>query len=78
QLQRLPLDPQWERWIATNLWHWHVLDIAHRNRLAGMIQIFVAEKNVEGCDGLTVSAEMKVTIAAAACMLLVGFEDRYC
>lgn len=43
-----------------------------------MIQIFVAEKTFEGCDGLVVTEEMKVTIAAAACLLLLGFNDTFC
>jgi MtfA peptidase len=78
RLVRKSIDGQWRRWIEDNLWHWHVLDEAQRDRLSGMIQVFVAEKNFEGCDGLVVSDEMKVTIAAAACLLLVGFEDTYC
>lgn len=43
-----------------------------------MVQIFVLEKVFEGCDGLRVNQEMKVTIAAAACLLLLGFDDHYC
>lgn len=73
-----PLPGQWSRWIANNVWHWHVLSDAQRQRLGGLVRIFVTEKNFEGCDGLAISDEMKVTIAAAACLLLVGFKDTYC
>ncbi len=78
KLQQSPLSSAWLDWLSANLWHWHVLDETARARLSGLIQIFVAEKNFEGCDGLVVTAEMKVTIAAAAGLLLLGFSDTYC
>ena len=37
--------------------------------LKRQIQVFVAEKAFIGCDGLRVSDEMRVTIAAQACLL---------
>jgi Mlc titration factor MtfA (ptsG expression regulator) len=40
-------------------------------------RVFVAEKNWEGCDGLVVTEEMQVTIAAQASLLLLGVEDFY-
>jgi MtfA peptidase len=73
-----PFDPRWDEWIEDNLWHWQVLEPSQRQRLGSMMQVFVAEKNFEGCDGLAITEEMKVTIAAAACLLLLGFEDSYC
>ena len=36
----------------------------------------MAEKNWEGCGGLTVTDEMRVTIAAQACLLVLGFDDQ--
>lgn len=71
-------NPQWSYWIANNVWHWHVLTADERRRLLGLVRIFVQEKNFEGCDGLKVTDEMRVTIAAMACVLLVAFEDTYC
>ena len=41
-------------------------------KLHRLVQVFVAEKNWEGCDGLEVTEEMKVTIAAQACLMLLG------
>ncbi len=37
----------------------------------------VGEKHWEGCDGLVVSDEMKVTIAANASLMLLGVENFY-
>lgn len=46
-------------------------------RLQDKIKIFVAEKHWEGCDGLAVTEEMQVTIAAQACLMLLGVVDFY-
>ena len=48
-----------------------------RRQLLGHIQVFVAEKPFVGCDGLEVTDEMRVTIAAHACLLLLDRPDHY-
>ena len=40
-------------------------------------KIFTAEKNWEGLDGMVVTDEMRVTIAAQACIMLLGVNDFY-
>lgn len=40
--------------------------------LKRQIQVFIAEKAFIGCDGLRVSDEMRVTIAAQACLLTLN------
>src|SRR6059058_3383004 len=45
-----------------------------RERLLRLAQVFLAEKHVEGCGGLVVTEEMRVTIAAEACLLLLHLE----
>lgn len=78
KLMKAKPKQQWIYWIANNVWYWHVINDQQRERLLGLVQIFVAEKNFEGCDGLKITDEIRVTIAAAACILLVAFEDTYC
>ena len=41
------------------------------------IQVFLAEKAFIGCDGLEISEEMRVTIAALACLLILNRPDYY-
>lgn len=41
------------------------------------IQVFIAEKPFIGCNGLQVDDEMRVTIAAQACLLLLNRRTRY-
>ena len=47
------------------------LSDADRNELKGHIQVFLAEKRFEGAGGLTITDEIRVAIAAHACVLLL-------
>jgi len=42
-----------------------------RRELERLIRIFLAEKHFEGCGGLELTDEIRVTIAAQACLLLL-------
>jgi len=46
-----------------------------QRQLRKHIQVFIAEKSFVGCDGLTVTDEMRVTIAAQACLLRLNRPD---
>jgi len=48
-----------------------------RRKLEGHIQVFLAEKNFVGCDGFTITDEVRVTIAAQACLLILERESYY-
>jgi Mlc titration factor MtfA (ptsG expression regulator) len=48
---------------------------AERARLEDLIQVFLAEKVFEGAQDLEVTEEMRVSVAAQACMLLLGHPD---
>src|SRR6516162_240597 len=73
--QTYPKD--WESYLFHNVAHFHLLSEDDRARLRTDTQILVAEKNWEGCSGLRVTDEMKVTIAAQACLMLLGIEHDY-
>jgi len=45
--------------------------------LQGHIQVFLAEKRFEGAAGLVITDEIRVTIAAQACMLLLHRDTDY-
>ena len=46
-------------------------------RLKDNLRIFIAEKEWFGCDGLIVTDEMRVTIAALACLLVLEITPTY-
>ncbi|MBI1246691.1 hypothetical protein GC197_02460 [bacterium] len=73
-----PFPGQWNEFIASNVFHIRQLQPEQQAKLTRLVQVFVAEKNWEGCGGLTLTDEIKVTIAAQACLLVVGMaEDIY-
>ncbi len=57
--------------------HYPLLTDEQQQKLRRDTQVFVAEKNWEGCGGLTVTDEMRVTIAAQACLLVLGFDHDF-
>ena len=67
-----PFSEEWEKIIETNVPLYNRLPDALKQQLHGLIHIFLAEKKFEGCGGLKLTDEIKVTIAAQACMLLLN------
>lgn len=48
-----------------------------RARLESLVAAFIAEKEFIGCNGLVVTDEMHATIAAMACLLVLGRRGHY-
>jgi Mlc titration factor MtfA (ptsG expression regulator) len=71
RLRRTPLTSAAWRTLDANVPYVATLPPPDRAELEGLVQIFLAEKRFEGCGGLAVSEEMKLTIAAQACLLLL-------
>lgn len=46
-----------------------------RNRLEGLVRVFLAEKEFIGCQGLAVTPHMRLAIAAQACLLVLGRDE---
>lgn len=70
-LREQPLTPEEQAILARNVPYLAGLGEADRAELAGLVRIFLAEKHFEGCGGLELSDEIKLTIAAQACLLLL-------
>ncbi len=67
-----PFPAAWERFLKKNVPHFRFLSAAEQTRLRDELRVFIAEKNWEGCAGLEVTDEMKVTIAAQASLMTLG------
>lgn len=72
-----PFPASWEHILQQNVRHVTLLNDAERAKLRRCVQVFVAEKYWEGCNGLEITDEIQVTIASQACLLLLGFEAEY-
>ncbi|BAY18003.1 hypothetical protein NIES2109_06020 [Nostoc sp. HK-01] len=77
RIQKRPFPPLWSAVIENNLPIYLRLTPEERRRLQGHIQVFLAEKQFIGCQGLQVTAEMKIMIAAVACLLLLNERGEY-
>lgn len=69
-----PFPAAWDGIIDDNVALVRRLDADERQRLRDLVQVFVGEKHWEGCGGLEMTDEIRVTIAAQACFLLLGRE----
>ena len=77
QLRVQPFPAEWQQTIERNVPIARRLPTADRQELYGHVQVFLAEKHFEGCGGLTLTDEIRVTIAAQACLLLLHRETDY-
>jgi Mlc titration factor MtfA (ptsG expression regulator) len=77
KLRAQPLAPAWEAYLKSNFLHDAWLSEADRAKLRDLVKVFVAEKRWEGCGGLEMTDEIRVTVGAMACLMLLGTED-YC
>lgn len=73
--QHFPLS--WIAIIERNLPFYQRLPKAIKKRLQGHIRVFLSEKQFIGCGGLRLSEEIKLTIAAVACLLLLNERGKY-
>ncbi len=58
--------------LLRNLPPYRHLPESMQEKLHGLINLFLGEKRFEGCGGQEITDEVRVTIAAQACLLLVG------
>jgi MtfA peptidase len=67
----------WRGIIESNVSFFPRLSSSDQDELLGHVQIFLTEKRFEGCAGLEISDEMRLTIAAQACLLLLHRKTNY-
>ncbi len=72
RLRTQPFPPAWRRILRRRVPAVARLPPDLQRRLKGHIQVFLAEKPFIGCAGQTIGDDQRVTIAAQACLLLLG------
>jgi hypothetical protein len=75
QLRAQPFPAAWRRILRTQVPAVARLPPDLQQRLKQHIQVFLAEKPFVGCAGQPITDEVRVTIAAQACLLLLGRAD---
>jgi MtfA peptidase len=77
RLRARPFPKEWLALIQRHVVFFHKLSVGDRAELVGHIQVFLAEKRFEGCGGFAITDEVRVTIAAQACLLLLHRRTDY-
>ena len=76
-LRAQPVPDRWRGIVERNVPIFRRLSAADQEELLGHVQVFLAEKHFEGCGGLELTEEIRLTIAAQACLLLLHRETDY-
>src|ERR1044072_5355502 len=77
RLKTRPFPDEWLKVIKARVAFFVRLAVADQAELLEHVQVFLAEKSFEGCAGLEISDEIRVTIAAQACLLLLHRKTDY-
>jgi hypothetical protein len=75
-LMKAPFPEEWSAILSKNLPPYSSLPGGLLDQLHGYINVFLDEKDFEGCGGQEITDEVRVTIAAQACLLLVGRDSK--
>jgi len=72
-----PFPAAWEEILQRNFREDPRLTDDERRKLRGDVRVFVEEKNWEGCNGLAMTDEIRVTVAARLALIVLGVEHDY-
>ena len=70
KIRRRTIPSKWIDILKANFGIYKELSSVDQLELQKHILVFLAEKKFEGCGGLEINDEIRVTIAAQACLLL--------
>ena len=77
RLRAQAIPAAWGLTLTRSLPFFRRLPPKDQAELLGHVQVFLAEKKFEGCGGLNLTDEIRLTIAAHACLLLLHRETDY-
>lgn len=77
RLRSEPLSDDWKRLLESKVDLYRYLPGELKVQLQGHMNVFLAEKRFEGCGGITITDEIRVVIAALACMLILNRKTSY-
>jgi MtfA peptidase len=72
-----PFPRAWLGHLRNNVRHYSLLSESEQGQLRDAIRVFIADKSWEGCGGLRLTDEIKVTIAAQACFMILNLPGYY-
>lgn len=72
RIKNRPVPPAWRALLEKNLPIYSALQAHEQKRLHQLIHLFMATKQFVGCGGLQINDEIKITITAQACLLMLN------
>ncbi len=72
KIKKQPFKKQWRKIIQRRMPYFQKMPADLQLQLKQLIQVFLAEKKFIGRNGVVITDEVKVTIAAQACLLLLN------
>jgi Mlc titration factor MtfA (ptsG expression regulator) len=75
--QNSTFPAEWSTTLDHHVGPYRNLDAQAQERLRQFIQVFIREKNWEGCGGFVVTDEVKVTISGWVGILVIGRQPEY-
>lgn len=76
-IRERPLPAAWDDLLRRNVRQTSWLGDHERQQLHEWIAVFIDEKSFEGCGGMEISDEVRLTVAAQAGLLALGLGEEY-
>jgi len=77
KIKNQPFKKQWRKIIQQRMPYFRQMPADLQLQLKQHIQVFLAEKNFVGCNGVKITDEIRITVAAQACLLLLNRKTNY-
>jgi Mlc titration factor MtfA (ptsG expression regulator) len=72
-----PFKKEWRKIIQQRMPYFRQMPADLQLQLKQLVQVFLAEKNFIGCNGVKITDEIRVTVAAQACLLLLNRKTNF-
>jgi Mlc titration factor MtfA (ptsG expression regulator) len=76
-IRERPWPPVWSDILTRNVRQVQWLGDRERERLRDWVAVFIAEKRFEGCRGMEIDDEVRLSIAGQAGLLVLGMPDEF-
>lgn len=77
KIRRKPFKKEWRKIIQQRMPYFKQMPTDLQLQLKQHIQVFLAEKIFIGCNGVKITDEIQITVAAQACLLLLNRKTDY-
>jgi len=77
KIKKQDFPKEWENIILKNIPIYKFIPNDLKEELCGHVLVFLDEKKFEGCKGIQITDEIRITIAAQACVLLLNRKPNY-